>query len=131
MLAKASFLAEKVQPSAKRKHLLRDLFRRPVGVARLALADEPGVFGEAAGVEIERNAVRGAHRFHRFDIGHRDRLAAAGVVGDGEHHQRDLRRAFGRDQRLQRRHVHVAFEIQRAPACRRLRESAGRRRARR
>ena len=33
---------------------------------------------------------RAAHLLHRFDVGHRDRLAAAGVVGDGQHDQRDL-----------------------------------------
>ena len=39
------------------EHLLRDLFGRPIRIAGLALFDEPGVFGEAAGIQIERNAV--------------------------------------------------------------------------
>ena len=113
ILANASFLAEKVQPSAKREHLLGDAFRGPIGVARLALVDEPGVFGEAAGVQIERecHAAR-SHALDRLDVGHGDRLPAAGVIGDGEHDQRNACRAFGGDQGFQRAHVHVALEIQ-------------------
>ena len=55
---------------------------------------------------------RARHRFNRFDIGHRYRLAAAGIIGHRQHHQRDFRGAFRGDQRLQRGHVHVALEIQ-------------------
>ena len=96
----------------EREHLLRDLFRRPIGVAGLALADEPGVLGEAAGVQVERESVAGTDGFDGLDVGHRDGLAAAGVVGDGEHDQRDVRGAFARDQCFQRGDVHVALEIQ-------------------
>ena len=57
-----------------------------LGVAGLALPDEPGVFGEAAGVQIERNAVTArSAALHRLDVRQRDRLAAAGIVGDGQH----------------------------------------------
>ena len=112
MLAKASFFAENVQPSASENIFCAICFGVNCRVAGLALADEPGVFGEPAGIQIERNPVARGHRLHRFDVRHRDRLAAAGVVGDGEHDQRNLLRAFGCDQPLQRRHVHVALEIQ-------------------
>ena len=54
---------------AQAEHLLRNLFRSFVGVAGLAKLDEPGVLGEAAGVEVERNAVAfadGAYVARRF-----------------------------------------------------------------
>ena len=44
------------------------------------------------------------------DVRHRHRLPAAGVVRDGQHHQRNFLRAFGGDQLFERRDVHVAFE---------------------
>ncbi len=56
MLAKASFLAENVQPSA-RENILRAMSRGDHWVTRFALADEPGVFREPAGVEVERNPM--------------------------------------------------------------------------
>ena len=45
-----------------------------------------------------------------LDVGHRNRLAASGVVRDGDHHQRNLRRAFGFDELLQSFDIQVAFE---------------------
>ena len=68
---------------AERKHLLRNLLRRLVLVARLAQLDEVGVLGEAAGVEVERNAVPLADGPHRACVFDGDGLPAAGVVGDG------------------------------------------------
>ena len=59
MLARPSFLADIVMPSAS------DAISRTmsgiglVGVARLALLDEPGVLGEAAGVQEERERRSG------------------------------------------------------------------------
>ena len=47
-----------------------------------------------------------------FSIGHGNRLAAAGVVGDGEHDERDIFAADAGDQRLKRGDIHVAFEGQ-------------------
>ena len=86
----------------ERKHFLGDLFWRPIGVAGLALADEPGIFGEAAGVQVERNAVARADGLDGLDVRHGDRLSAAGVVGDGQHDERDLGGALGGDQGFQR-----------------------------
>ena len=82
-----------------------DLF----GVAGLALLDEPAVLGEAAGVEEQRHAVALAHLAHRAHVGHRDRLAAARVVGDRDHHQRDARAALG-EQPVELGRVEVALE---------------------
>ena len=73
----------------ERRHLAHDVGDRPVGLARLALLDEPGVLGEAAGVEEQRHAVAVADRAHRAQVLERDRLAAARVVGDGHEHDRD------------------------------------------
>ena len=47
-----------------------------------------------AGIDEKWNAVALADFLAAADVGHRDRLAASGVVGDGEHHQRD---ALGAD----------------------------------
>ena len=110
MLAMPSFLADMVQPSPRREHLLRNLLGRFVFVARLAQLDEPGVLGEAAGVEVERDAVPLADGADLAGVFHGDRLAAAGVVGDGEHHQRNALAADARDELFQRGDVHVAFE---------------------
>ena len=74
--------------------------------------NEPGVFGEAAGIQVERNAVAGAHGLDGFDVRHGDGLAAAGIIGDRQHHEGDLRRTFGGDQGFERGDVHVALEIQ-------------------
>lgn len=49
----------------------------------------------------------GAHRANVFQT---HRLPSAGVVGHGEHHERDVRRAHLGDQTPQRRDVHVALE---------------------
>jgi hypothetical protein len=78
-------------------------------LARLALADEPGVLGEAAGIEIERHAVAVAGRAHLAQVGQRHRLAAARVVGDGDEHAGHVAGALG-EQRLEARDVHVALE---------------------
>src|SRR6185437_1413611 len=40
----------------KRKNLACDIEGLPIRIARLTLPNEPGVFGEAAGVEIQRNS---------------------------------------------------------------------------
>ena len=49
---------------------------------------------------------------HRFEVAHRDRLPAAGIVGHRDHDQRDAILALGRDQFFQARDIEVALEIQ-------------------
>ena len=44
------------------------------------------------------------------DVFHGDRLAAAGVVGDGEHDERNALAADAGDEGLERGDIHVAFE---------------------
>ena len=76
----------------------------------LAKLDEPGVLGEAAGVEVERDAVLLTHRAHLAGIFHGDRLAATGVVRDGEHDERDAIAADAVDEGFESGDIHVAFE---------------------
>ena len=90
MLARPSFLADIVMPSASEA-----ISRTMSGIgrsrlARLAQLDEPGVLGEAAGVEEQRHAVAVAHRAHGAQVLQRDRLAAARVVGDRHEHDRHV-----------------------------------------
>src|SRR5207247_7066430 len=79
-------------------------------VAFLAQLDEVRIFREAAGVEVERDLVPPADIAHRLRIFHRDRLAAARVVRDRQHDQRNALAADPRDQLLERRHIHIALE---------------------
>jgi hypothetical protein len=89
--------------------MARAISRREFGELRLALLDEPRVFGEAAAVEEEGHAVFLADRLRAADIGERDGLAAAGVVRDGDHRERHLAGVF-REAALERGKVHVALE---------------------
>ena len=94
------------------EHLPRDAFRLPVAIAGLAELDEPRVLGEAARVEVKRDAVLPRRCAHGLKVRHGNGLAAAGVVGDGHHDQRDALATVRGDELLQRGHVHAAFEIQ-------------------
>ena len=68
MLARPSFFALIVMPSASAGHLADDVGDRPAGLALLALVDEPGVLGEPAGVEEQRHAVPVADRADRPQV---------------------------------------------------------------
>ena len=67
-----------------RAHLADDLGHGLVGVLGLADLDEVGVLGEAGGVEDDHQAVLVGDATDLADVGHRHRLAAAGVAGDGD-----------------------------------------------
>ena len=60
----------------EREHLPRDLARRSIALPCFALLDEPGVLGEAAGIEEERLPVAVAERADTAQVLERDRLAA-------------------------------------------------------
>src|ERR1039457_3684031 len=62
------FLGGESAAVGERKYFLRDAFGGPIGIAGLAFANEPGVFGEAAGVQVERNGVTGGDAAHRLGI---------------------------------------------------------------
>ena len=53
-----------------------------------------------------------AQAAYRLDVRHRNRLAAAGVIGNGQHHQGNVRGAFAGNQGFERHHIHVAFEVE-------------------
>ena len=106
------FLGGEGAAVGQREHLLSYLLGRPVRVSRLALPDEPGVLGEPASVQIERNTMPGSGELHLLDVRERDRLSSAGIVGHREHDQRDAGGALRLDEPLEGGHVHVALERQ-------------------
>ena len=74
----------------QREHLLGDFEQRAALIPLLPLADKVGVLGETTGVDDEGDPVLRKHSLDRAEVGHRHRLAAAGVVGHGHHGERDL-----------------------------------------
>ena len=95
---------------AQGHHLARDVDHAVVGKAPLAQLHEVGVLAEATGVEVERDAVGLEHLLHGAHVGHRHRLPAARVVGEGQHAHGDTLGAHLVDERLQPLGVHVALE---------------------
>ena len=79
-------------PIRERRHLSNDLADSDIGIAILALLDEPGVLREAAGIQEERQPVSVTDLAHRAQVLEADRLTAAGVVGDGDHDERHVLR---------------------------------------
>ncbi len=94
----------------QRGDLAHDLGHAPVALAGLAGLDEPGVLGEAAGVEEEGHAVAVADRADPAQVLQAHRLAAAGVVGDRHEDGGDLRRAALGEERVEPVEVHVPLE---------------------
>ena len=94
----------------QRKHFARDVDGCAVRLSFLTQLDEPGILREAAGVDVERDAMLAAHRRHRARIGQRHRLPATRIVGDGKHAHRDLLAPYLGDELFQCRNVHVALE---------------------
>ena len=93
-------------------HLANDVGDLALALALFALVDEPGVLREAAGVEEEGDAVAVTYLAGRADVGQGHWLAAAGVVGYGQHHERNALTADAGNGLLQCSHVHVALEGQ-------------------
>src|SRR6516165_7285772 len=90
MLARPSFFADMVEPSAF-ENISRAISRGVLSAKPASRDfDEVGIFSEAAGVDIQRDAILLADLLYFADVGHRHGLAAAGVVGDREHHERDF-----------------------------------------
>ena len=78
-MARPSFFADMVQPSA-----FENISR---AISRGVLSAKPA---SRAGGDIQGDAMLLADLLYFADVGHRHRLAAAGVVGDREHHERDF-----------------------------------------
>ena len=102
ILAMPSFLADMVQPSPSRNISWAICLGVAICEAGLAQLDEIGIFGEAAGVEIKRDLVLPADRADGARVLHRNRLAAAGVIRDCQHHQWNALAAYPRDQFFER-----------------------------
>ena len=96
MLASPSFFADIVMPSASEAISRTISGTAALGLARLAGLDEPGVLGEAAGVEEEGHAVAVADRADAAQVLEAHRLAAARVVGDRDEDDRDASPARAR-----------------------------------
>src|SRR5579862_332614 len=92
------------------EHLLGNLFWRLVLKSLFAQLDEPGIFCEAASIEVERDAMALADRTDLADILHGDGLASTGVVGNGQHDERDALAAHAVNERFEGGDIHVAFE---------------------
>src|SRR5262245_11266235 len=101
MLTSASFFALIIAPSASEKV--------SSAMPRLALLDEVAVLGEPAGVDHEPDPVALVDRRDAFQVLERDRLAAARVVGDGHHPDRDPRPVLLAE-RVETGEVDVALE---------------------
>ncbi len=79
-------------------------------IAGFALLDEVGVLGVPAGIDEKRDGIGAVGLRHGPDIFHRDRLAAPGVIGDGQRSEGDLLRPDLFDQGSQLGGIQVAFE---------------------
>ena len=110
MLASPSFLARHRHAVGQRRDLADDVGDRPAGLAGLARLDEPGVLGEPAGVEEERDREPVADRPDPAQVLEADRLPAAAVVRDRDEHDRDPLAAPLRDEPLEGGEVHVPLE---------------------
>ena len=103
-------------PVGQSRHVPHDVGHLAVTLALLALADEPGVLGEAAGVQEQRQTVPVAHLPYGPQVGQAYRLAAAGVVGHRHHDDGDVLGPDPAHERLQGIDVQVA--LKRVPAAR-------------
>ncbi len=93
------------------EHLAGDVAGAALLLARLALLDQVGVLGKAAGVEEQGDAVPLAERLDGVEVGQADRLAAAAVVGHGHHADGNpARLRLSAISRFQLGQVHVALE---------------------
>ena len=93
------------------EHLVHDGRYRLAGVVRVALLDEPGVFGKACRVDDHRNTVAARQRGRLADAGHADRLATGAIAGHGDDQAGHVGRTVLFDQRSQARQVKVAFPV--------------------
>ena len=92
------------------EHVGRDLADAAMRLPGLPLLDEPRVLGKPTGVEEERNSVAPTDLGHGADVGQAHRLAAARVVGHGQHRHRHRFPAVGGQKAVQAVEVDVALE---------------------
>ncbi len=92
------------------EHLPGDVDSRRIFEAGFAALDKVRVLREAAGVDVKRYTCLARDAADLADIGHRNGLAAPGIVRDGDHDQGDVLGPVPSDDLGQRRRVHVALE---------------------
>src|SRR3974390_159594 len=109
-ISEAIFLGGHGAAVRMRKNLLGDFARRLIRVSRFSQLDEVRVFREAAGIDIERNAVLFADLFDLANVGKRNRLTAPGIIRNREHYQRNLPGPFALNQLFKVCHMHVSLE---------------------
>ncbi|CAB4834498.1 unannotated protein [freshwater metagenome] len=97
-------------PVGERADVAHDVDDRAILLTLFTFVDEPRVLGKSAAVQEQRQVVLVAHGTHGAQVGQRHRLAATGVVGDGDEHDGDVLRAASEDQFLERDDIHVALE---------------------
>ena len=95
---------------AERKNFLRNFFYGMIAKFRLAFLYQKTVFRKAAGIKKQRDVVFVEQLAHCPDVGQRYRLPAAGIVGDGHHHQWNFINAVHFDHFFQLFQIHIAFE---------------------
>ena len=95
---------------SQREHFTCNLNGCFVGIARFALFDEPGVFGKPTRINEKWNAIFVIHGGHFAQVLHRNRLATARIVGDGNHAKGDTLNAGLFNEAPQFVHIHVALE---------------------
>src|SRR5450759_5068094 len=103
------FLGAHGTPVAGGAKVLDDLAHAPPLLARLALLDEPGVFGDARVVEDDFHRIAPRQFIDRLHVGERNGLAAGHVHGS---RHADVRNAAGilLEYALQLAQIHVSLE---------------------
>src|SRR6516165_4657262 len=109
-VGKAVFLRGHGAAIGIRKHFAGDLARSLVGETRFTRFYEVSVFSEAAGIDVQGNTMFLADLLYFTDVGHGHGLAAAGVVGDREHHEWNFFCALTVNQLFKANGIHVSFE---------------------
>ncbi len=116
MLARPSFLALMVAPSA-RSNIARAIERADSALwPGSRILDQVGVLGEPAGVEKEGDCVALADRANLGEVRQADRLTATAVVRHGDHAHRHPRGADPLDQG--RESIDVDVSLERMPGLR-------------
>src|SRR5690625_3500719 len=92
------------------KHFAGDVAAGLFAVAFLVLLDEPGIFGNPAGIENEQHPVAAAKIANLARVGHAHGLAAAGIVGHRQNDRADIFAAALADERVHALNVGIALE---------------------
>ena len=92
------------------EHLASNIDCRSILISGFAAPDELRVLGETAGIDIKRNTGASRDPADFANVGHRNWLATAGIVGHSDHDYRNSLRLIACDEFFQCRDIHVALE---------------------